>query len=248
MPVHVWTVPPVGLYHHFQQSWAVRLAEGLNDGVLPEGFFALVDQRAIGLIPDVLALGKRPLPRQSGTPGGVAVSISPPKARFISQQTDREVYASRANRVAVRNAFGELVAIIELVSPGNKDSKNAMKAFIEKTTDFLSNGVNLLVIDLFPPTPRDPEGIQKVIWDEIREEPFQLPPDKRLTIGAYSATMPKTAYIEAFAPGDTLPGMPLFLDPGIYVPSPLEETYMQTWQKCPIEMKEVVEGRAASGE
>jgi hypothetical protein len=42
--------------------------------------------------------------------------------------------------------------------------------------------------------------------------------------------------------------MPLFLDPGTYVLAPLEGTYTQTWQKCPDEMKEIVEGRATGGE
>ena len=53
MPSHDWTRVPVGLYHHFHQSWAVNLPESLNFGPLPEGYFALVDQRAVGLVPDV---------------------------------------------------------------------------------------------------------------------------------------------------------------------------------------------------
>src|SRR5262245_29859786 len=46
---------------------------------------------------------------------------------------------------------------------------------------------HLLVIDLLPPTPRDPHGMHKAIWDEIEEEPFELPPDKPLTLAAYVA-------------------------------------------------------------
>lgn len=248
MPAHDWTVPPVGLYHHFHQQWSGELCDGLNAGVLPKGFYALIDQRTIGLVPDVLALKRGPRSRHPGGPGGVAVATTPPKARFVCQQTDREAYAARANRIAVRNPLGEVVALIELVSPGNKDSKHAIRSFVEKATDFIGHGVNLLVVDLFPPTPRDPEGIHKAIWDELREEPFELPADKRLTVAAYSAAVPITAYVEPFAPGDTLPALPLFLDPGIYVLTPLEETYMRTWEKCPEEMKEIVEGRDAEGE
>src|ERR1700723_1395071 len=144
MPVHNWLLPPVSLYHHFHQSWIVILAEELNNGVLPSGYFALVDQRAIGFIPDVLALKKRgnPRPATSRVASGGTLLATPPKGRYVTQQSDRDVYASRANRVAIRNSSGELAAVIEIVSPGNKDSKNAIKAFVDKTTEFLSIGVN----------------------------------------------------------------------------------------------------------
>jgi hypothetical protein len=36
--------------------------------------------------------------------------------------------------------------------------------------------VNLLIVDLFPPTSRDPQGIHGAIWDELAGEPFELPP------------------------------------------------------------------------
>jgi hypothetical protein len=132
VPIRDWTRPPVGLYHHFHQSWAVNLAEALNSGVLPGGYLALVDQRAVGVDPDVLALRKGPRARRpADSSGGVAVADAPPTARFVTRETDREVYASRANRVAVRNPLGELVAIIEIVSPGYKDSRHAIKSFVE---------------------------------------------------------------------------------------------------------------------
>lgn len=56
----------------------------------------------------------------------------------------------------------------------------------------------------------------------------------------------KTAYVESVVVGDPLPAMPLFLDPAAFVPTPLEETYMRTWEKCPAEMKAIVEGRGAA--
>ena len=154
---------------------------------------------------------------------------------------DLDVYTGGINRIGVRNASGELVAVIELVSPGNKDSRHALRAFVEKAAEFLARGVNLLVIDLFPPTPRDPQGIHKAIWDEIREEPFELPADKPLTLAAYAAWPSGTAYVEPVAVGDPLPPMPLFLDASTYVPAPLEDTYARTWDKCPRQFRELVE-------
>jgi hypothetical protein len=241
MPIHDWTRPPLGLYHHFHQQWAGELCDALNAGVLPDGYYALVDQRAIGLVPDVLTLKKGPPSRPTGNHGGgVAVTVAPPKARYISEESDRDIYAARANRIAVRNPLGELAAVVEIVSPGNKDSRHAFQAFVAKTADFLEVGVNLLVIDLFPPTRRDPQGIHKAIWDEFHEAPFELPPDKQLTVVAYMAAVPRKAYVEPVGVGDSLPALPIFLDPGTYVPAPLEVSYQTTWTKCPEPFKEAV--------
>lgn len=70
-----------------------------------------------------------------------------------------------------------MVAVIEIVSPGNKSSRHALEAFVTKIADFLTQGVHVLVIDLLPPTRRDPQGIHGAIWDGLGEEPFELPAD-----------------------------------------------------------------------
>jgi hypothetical protein len=132
------------------------------------------------------------------------------------------------------------VAVIEILSPGNKSSQHAVRSFVEKTVDLLFQDINLLVIDLFPPTPRDPQGIHPLIWGAVRDEPFELPPDKPLTLAAYAAGPPRTAYVEPVAVGDPLPDMPVFLDERIYVPVPLDSTYQETWARCPGPFKEAV--------
>ena len=117
---------------------------------------------------------------------------------------------------------------------------------MEKTIEFLRQGIHLLVIDLLPPTPRDPQGMHKAIWDEIEEEPFELPPDKPLTLAAYVAGdlfagIETTAYVELIGVGDILPDMPAYLDRSGYVPVPLEATYQAAWATCPADLRELVE-------
>ena len=46
--------------------------------------------------------------------------------------------------------------MIEIVSPGNKSSQTELKAFVEKAIQALSTGIHLLIVNLFPPTRRDP--------------------------------------------------------------------------------------------
>ena len=57
----------------------------------------------------------------------------------------------KANRIVVRHELGHVLAVIELISPGNKNSKHAIRSIIEKLAQLLREGINLLVIDLFPP-------------------------------------------------------------------------------------------------
>ncbi len=164
-------------------------------------------------------------------------------ARFtISAAVDP--YVAKANSITIRHRLGRVVAVIEIVSPGNKDSQHALRSFVEKAHNLLSDGVNLLVVDLFPPSRRDPQGIHKAIWDTIRDEAFELPPDKPLTVAAYRAGLIQWAYVDPVAVGDPLPNLPIFLDQQSYVPSHLEITYEATWSKCPEPVREIVENPA----
>ena len=97
------------------------------------------------------------------------------------------------------------------------------------------------MIDLFPPTNRDPQGIHRAILDEFGSRPFAPPVDKPLTLAAYCASPPRKAYVEPVALGDKMRDMPPFLRSGEHVPVPLEATYMETWKVCPEPIKELVE-------
>ena len=79
-------------------------------------------------------------------------------------RTDAAVYARKARRITVRDELGEVVTIIEIVSPGNKDTPNSIQSFSKKMAEFLLHGINLVVVDLFPPSDRDPQGIHRAIW------------------------------------------------------------------------------------
>jgi hypothetical protein len=241
MPVHDWTRVDAGLFHDFHQDWTIELRRALNAGRLPPGYVALADQQTGGPIPDVLTLhrGGSAAGKQEPT-GGLAVATAPPKARFVMEE-EGDVYARRANRIRIQHRHGRVVAIIEIVSPGNKSSRTALRAFVRKASDLIWQGIHLLIVDLFPPSDRDPQGIHKAIWDEIAERPFELPADKPLTVAAYRAATTKTAYVEPMAVGDELPALPIFLtDEGDYVPAPLEETYRASWAAFPADFKELL--------
>lgn len=239
MPIHDWTRVDAGTFHSFHQQWIASLCANLNTGGLPDGFFAMAEQIIGGPAPDVVAL-QATSPRKSSSGSKRAVPLTTqPHARFV-QQAEVDQYASKADRIVVKHARGQVIALIEIVSPGNKGSRHALRAFVEKARALMDQGIHLLVIDLFPPSVRDPQGIHKAIWDEVIDEPFELPADKQLTTVAYSAGAVKKAYVEPVAVGDVLPEMPLFLEPGLHVPLQLEPTYMATWNVFPEELRELL--------
>jgi hypothetical protein len=237
MPIHDWTRLEAGDFHHFHQGWVVNLTNVLNSGLLPPAYMAMTEQVTGRPIPDVVTLHAR---EPKGEPGGIAVATAPPTARVIAK-FERINYAKRADRVVIKHGRGKVVAIIEIVSPGNKDSRNAIRTFVEKAADILNQGVNLLVVDLFPPTARDPQGIHKAIWDEFGDEPFEAPPGKPLIVASYIGGEIPTAYVESVGVGDPLPSLPIFLSETRYIPAPLETTYLQEWAVFPAMLKELID-------
>jgi Protein of unknown function (DUF4058) len=234
MPIHDWTRVRANRFHDFHQTWTVAICHALNSGRLPSGYFAMIEQKASIPEPDIVAFELTP---PTGlAQGGIAVELQPPKTRFV-MRADSAGYARKANRITVRHPDGHVVAILEIVSPGNKDSRHALSSFARKAVEFLRAGVHLLIVDLFPPGRRDPQGIHKAIWDRIADELFTLPPDKPLTLAAYAVGTEIVAYIEPVGVGDPLPDMPIFLTAEQWVPCPLEATYQTAWQQFPAPLK-----------
>jgi Protein of unknown function (DUF4058) len=233
MPIHDWTRVEANLFHDFHQTWAVSIRNTLNGGLLPKGYTALVEQHAPALVPDVLALKRATEPEilDELMSGGV-ITATEPKTRYVIR-AQQDSMAARGNRITIRHQRGRIVCVIEIVSPGNKNTRYALRAFVEKSIELLRNGVHLLIIDLFPPSKRDPQGIHKAIWDEIDGTPFELPPNQPLTLAAYIAGLPITARVEPIGVGEVMPDMPAYLDESHYVPVPLEATYMATWASYP---------------
>jgi hypothetical protein len=258
MPVHDWTRVTAGIFHHFHHDWITALSRTLNHGLLPAGYYALAEQVAGGLEPDVLALEQPP----SGPPahqgngaagasaspsGGLAITTAPPQVRFTAS-VPVDPHARKRSRVATRHSSDDrVVALIEIVSPGIKGSEHALRSFVNKAVEFLEAGVHLLILDLFPPGPRDPQGIHGAIWSQFSTDVFQLPQDKPLTLVAYAVGRDQRAYVEPVAVGDALADMPLFLEPELYVPVPLEAAYRAAFDDVPLRWRRVLEPPAGAG-
>lgn len=233
--VHDWTRVEAGIFHAFHHVWIADIQRALNAGLLQPDYYALSEQIAGGIGPDVLTL-QAPAEGVSspGNPaGGLALETAPPRVRF-HQRAEGDKYAAKAKAVTIRHTSNHrVIAILEIVSPGNKNTRHAVSAFVSKAVGILRSRVHLLVIDLFAPGPRDPRGIHKLVWDEFIDNDFALPAEQPLSLAAYLAGDWPEAFIEPVAVAASLPDMPLFLTPEIYVPVPLEATYESAWETVP---------------
>jgi hypothetical protein len=244
MPMHNWKRVPPTIYHHFHQRWTISICDALNAGLLPPGYSALVEQYSTGLYPDVLAVQRR---NQKPSRRGLATTtLEAPRTRMVVQLREGRFH-ERANRVVVRHHLGEVVSVIEVVSPGNKAGRIAIGEFVAKAVDFLRQGINLLVVDPFPPGSQDPQTLHKLIWDEFDPGvPFELPDDEPLLLASYRAAasveeITPAAFIEPVQVGAELPEIPVWLDTDYYVNLPLEATYRAAWDVCPADFRHLVE-------
>lgn len=239
MPIHDWTRVPARIFHDFHQRWCGRIQERSNAGLLPSDHYALLEQVAVGIEGDVTTLhdrGEDPEP----TGGGVATRAAP-KTRFVAELG--KYPPRRRNSVAVKHVSDDrVVAVIEVVSAGNKESHRALTAFVDKVIDLMAKGVHLLILDIHPPGPRDPRGIHSVISEALTGDEFHPPEGEALTAVAYESARPPRAYIEPLRVGGALPDMPVFLRPGLHVSLPLEETYTSASQATPLRWRRVIEG------
>lgn len=246
MPIHDWTRVDAGIFHAFHHGWIEEIARALNRGVLPADYYALPEQHAAGFGPDVLTLQTAEAEDDDSTSttgdassGGVLLATPklPPTA-----ETDMAFYRRKQNTIGIRHVSGDrIVAMIEIVPPGNKAARNPLRAFVAKAAELLDRQIHLLIVDLLPPGKRDPDGIHGEIWQEIAGEESAPSPDKPLTLAAYESGLTVRAYVVRVAVGDVLTDMPLFLEPGKAVDVPLEAAYQAAFAAVPRRWRQVLE-------
>ena len=260
MQIHNWTRVTAGTFHHFHSLWIADISRCLNENLLPPGFYAMAEQHAGHLVPDILTLtspkwtsrvessrvdyvsgcdASEAEDRQSPLPqGALALADSPPRVSLRSVQSEANVYREKRQTIAIRQEpTSRIVAMIEIISPGNKDGSKAMNAFASKSLEVMNAGIHLLIVDLFPTSSSNPEGIHALLWDD----PFELPGDRRLTLVSYRIDSMNEAFIEPVAIGQQMPDMPIFLDPSWYVNVPLNSTYESAWRGLPKPFQHVLE-------
>lgn len=102
MPMHDWARVVPGIYHDFRNLWLVAIRHALNNGLLPDGFYALSEQKLGPFELDVLALD--PVPKPVGAAGGAGNPRPEPavgvleRAERAARQPRRSSRSPSANR------------------------------------------------------------------------------------------------------------------------------------------------------
>jgi Protein of unknown function (DUF4058) len=246
MPIHDWTRVDAGIYHAFHHRWISAISDALNEGILPGDYYALPEQHAAGFGPDVLTLqgehGENEKSEPTLTSDEHSGLVATAEKLQVTAETDMEFYHRKQTPIVVRHVSGDrVVAMIEIVSPGNKATRNSLRSLVEKAAELLNQKVHLLIIDLLPPRKHDPHGIHAAIWDDIAGQDYLPSADKPLTLAAYETALTIRAYVRNVAVGDVLPEMPLFLEPNGCVQVPLEATYHTAFSAMPRRWRQVLE-------
>lgn len=245
MPIHDWTRVDAGIFHGFHLSWIAHIKERLNTGGLPPGYYADAEQYAQKKEADVLTLhasdaeSLEPLPAPESSVGGAAVMV----ASAIGTRTARRDAKPKARqrRLVIRHISGHrVIAILEIVSPGNKDRRRSALDFAGKLANAIEGGIHVTVIDLFPPTPSAPNGLHNLIWREFDREPVPVPDGQKLVLAAFVARRRPRIFFEFRAVGGELPKFPLPIDGEIGAMLPLAETYTAAFAGSPPYLREML--------
>ena len=224
---------PHRAWESFHSRWANSIADALNR-VLPRRFFAEVQLHLGSQVEADVAEFQRAADGEGESGNGPAVSLqtwAPPVAALVMPAIfpdDLEV------QVRDERDDARLVAVVELVSPRNKDRAESRRAFAAKCAAYLQRGIGLIVLDIVT-------GRQLNLHDELVQ---LLQPGEGYTMPAGSSQ-----YAVSYRPlrhegrnqidvwpvplaiGDTLPLLPLGLRGYQAVPLDLEATYEDARQR-----------------
>src|SRR5882724_53578 len=106
MPVHDWARVDAGIFHHFHHRWISAVSDALNSGLLPPDYYALAEQIAGGLGPDVLTL-QAPKANGNGAPPGevlgtLSVAVAPPQVQVVLR-AEVDDYVLRRRSLVIRH-------------------------------------------------------------------------------------------------------------------------------------------------
>jgi hypothetical protein len=228
-PSHAW--------ESFHTRWAVSLADDLQRQLPSPRYLAEVH---IHVGPRVEAdIAEFEFPGavsgeivNGATSGGVAVQTWAPP---VAAQTVAIVFPDDIEVQVFDLRDGkQLVAVIELISPGNKDRPEVRRAFAAKCVAYLQRGIGLINVDIV--TSRSANSHNDVLALLSQAEGASMPEEVDLYAVAYRpARRGEENLLDLWpvplAVGQPLPVLPLALRGAFFVPVDLETTYSEARQR-----------------
>ena len=224
MPLRDHFHPPLTLRYGWDTAhgmWAAKIAERLN-GFLPPEYRAGPTIHLGGFEVDVGTFDERGQTEWSPSPeaGGIALYTSAePTLTLEVDPLDADEYEVKVYREY------DLVAVIELLSPSNKDRPETRDIFTAKCAAFLKSGVCVTLVDIVTSYRANLFGglLDELGW-----------PEQTADDGIYVATLRSrrvngrrrvNTWYYPLAVGESLPNLPLWIDDHTAVPLELEASY-----------------------
>lgn len=234
MPLRDHFRPPVSRqapWDSLHAMWPAGIVQQLRKR-LPQGYTAAPTVHLGSQIEVNVVTFEKDSPRLQGSSdkGGVATAPWAPPEPTLAVETEVPDYDEYEVRIYDAERGRQLVAAIELVSPGNKDRPEKRNAFVGKCAAMLQKGVAVSIVDVV--TPRQFNLYAELLQflgqaDPTLGEPVPhlyavscrwLLQDKRMMFQTWSHTL---------ALGQPLPILPLWLTGKLAVPLDLEHSYEQ---------------------
>ena len=220
--------PPLSRRRHWESlhsAWANALCQQLNQGPLPPRYFAEVHVRLGTLVEvDLGTFDEHAAVADGAGEGGVATWAPPRPTRVVPLDFGHpDLFEVR---VHTDQEGPRLVAVVELVSPANKDRPGHRHLFAAKCDSLLQQGIGLVVVDVV--TERS--GNLHAALLDLLEVPPEVTPPPDLYAGAYRSVAAGEAlrleyWLEGLAVGSPLPTLPLWIGPDLCLPLELEQAY-----------------------
>jgi hypothetical protein len=222
-------------WESFHSCWAVVIMERLNQ-MLPSRYKAVVQTHLGNYVEADVAEFERPIETENGAAneegGGVAVQTwAPPVTKLVAPAVFPDDYEVQ---LFEQRGGMRLVAVVELVSPGNKDRPESRVAFAAKCATYLQRGIGLIVADIV--TERHfnlhNELADLLGWGEI----LRMPAANFLYGVAYRPLRRQEKneidiWPVGLSVGGPLPLLPLALKGTRAIPLDLESTYTDARQR-----------------
>lgn len=216
----------------FHSAWINTIVRHLNGSLLPRRYRAFPQIHLGPFVETDLATFERVSESQPDAPaptnGGAAACWSPPEAL---QTLDLELPAQDVFEVRVvdEQAGKRLVAVIELVSPGNKDRPDQRQAFIAKSASYLQEQVSLIVVDVV--TSRH-ANLHRDLLEMFAFFDSTLETSDLYAVAYRNRKIGSKWRLDiwraALTIGTPMPTLPLWLTPAFAVPIDLEQSYTET--------------------
>ena len=224
MPLHDWSLLPD--WENVHALWIVELFRWIK-ARLPSGYragLATVPALTVGapsLHPDVNV-------RQTSVPAAEPAAVPADDADSWQPDAELAVLTLDPSTVVQVTSQGRLVAVVELVSPRNKDRRESRTASQDRYLGYLMHGVHLLLVDVHPQPAAFSfaDALAAALGITRPACPAPLAVSYRVRDSAENRGRLLGIWQRPLTTGAPLPAMPLPLTPDRAVTVDLEKTYL----------------------